>query len=78
LFICLFFWRGARPWLRALLVGYALAMAFTLVYSGEHYFFDIVTGWLYAVAVILAAPALGRLRALIVQVNQARLPAQSG
>jgi len=63
LFICLFFWRGARPWLRAILVLYVLAMAFTLVYGGEHYVFDIVVGWLYAVAVVAGARVLERARA---------------
>jgi membrane-associated phospholipid phosphatase len=69
LFICLFFWRGARAWLRAAMVVYVLAMAFTLVYSGEHYVFDIVVGWLYAVAVIAGAAVLSRVRA------RARTPA---
>jgi membrane-associated phospholipid phosphatase len=63
LFICLFFWRGARPWLRAVLVLYVLAMAFTLVYSGEHYVFDVVVGWFYAVVVIAGAALLARVRA---------------
>jgi membrane-associated phospholipid phosphatase len=63
LFICLFFWRGARAWLRAVLVVYVLAMAFTLVYSGEHYVFDVVVGWFYAVLVIAGAFVIARLRA---------------
>ena len=63
LFICLFFWRGARPWLRVLMVVYVLAMALTLIYSGEHYVFDVVVGWLYAVAVIAGASAFERVRA---------------
>jgi PAP2 superfamily len=62
LFICLFFWRGARPWLRAVLALYVMAMAFTLVYSGEHYVFDVVAGWACAVGVVGAAAALSRLR----------------
>jgi membrane-associated phospholipid phosphatase len=62
LFICLFFWRGARPWLRAVMAFYVLAMAFTLVYSGEHYVFDVVVGWLYAVAVVVGAAALEQMR----------------
>jgi len=62
LFICLFFWRGARMWLRAVLVIYVLAMAFTLIYGGEHYVFDIVVGWLYAIAVTAAVPVARRLR----------------
>jgi membrane-associated phospholipid phosphatase len=61
--VCLFFWKSARPWARALLVLYVLAMAFTLVYSGEHYVFDIVTGWLYAAAVVTGAGFIRRRRA---------------
>jgi PAP2 superfamily protein len=63
MFICLFFWRGARAWVRAVLVVYVLAMAFTLVYSGEHYVFDIVVGWAYAVAVSTGVPVLRRVYA---------------
>jgi PAP2 superfamily len=63
LFICMFFWRGARPWLRALMVLYVAAMAFTLVYSGEHYVFDIVVGWAYAVFVVVAARVIAAARA---------------
>jgi membrane-associated phospholipid phosphatase len=62
LFICLFFWRGARPWLRAVMAFYVLAMAFTLVYGGEHYVFDVVVGWFYAIAVVAGAGALERVR----------------
>jgi membrane-associated phospholipid phosphatase len=63
LFICLFFWRGARAWLRVLLVAYVLAMAITLVYSGEHYVFDVVVGWAYAIAVVTGAALVRRRRA---------------
>jgi membrane-associated phospholipid phosphatase len=58
----LFFWRRARgrPWLRVLLVAYPLAMAFTLVYAGEHYVFDVLLGWIYAVAVYGAVTAIER------------------
>ncbi|HVI35505.1 MAG TPA: phosphatase PAP2 family protein [Gaiellales bacterium] len=61
----LLFWRGARgrPWLRVLLVAYPLAMAFTLVYAGEHYVFDVLLGWIYAVAVYGAVTAAERARA---------------
>jgi membrane-associated phospholipid phosphatase len=52
LFVASFFWRGARWWLRVVLVLFVLGMAFTLVYSGEHYFFDVVVGWLYTVVVV--------------------------
>jgi hypothetical protein len=60
--VCLFFWKTARPWARALLVFYVLAMAFTLVYAGEHYVFDIFTGWLYAAVVVVVINYLGRRR----------------
>jgi len=63
LLICLFFWRAAQPWLRVLMASYVLAMAVTLVYSGEHYVFDVVVGWIYAVAVMAGAGAFERLRA---------------
>ena len=45
-----FFWRSGR-FIRVLGVGYVLAMAWTLVYGGEHYVFDVLLGWIYAVAV---------------------------
>lgn len=51
--ILLFFWGSIGRW-RYLLALYPLAMAFTLVYSGEHYVFDILLGWLYAVVVYVA------------------------
>jgi membrane-associated phospholipid phosphatase len=35
-------------------------MAFTLVYSGEHYVFDILLGWLYTVTTLAVAMALMR------------------
>ena len=53
LLIALFLWTAASATRRALLVGYAVSMAFTLVYTGEHYVVDVVVGW------ILAAVAAG-------------------
>ena len=53
----LFFWKTAGRW-RPLLVVYPLAMAFTLVYTGEHYVIDILLGWLYAAAVVYAGNRL--------------------
>ncbi|MBW8805631.1 MAG: inositol phosphorylceramide synthase [Catenulisporales bacterium] len=46
--LLLFFWPVANKWIRALLVAYPLAMATTLVYSGEHFVVDILAGWTYA------------------------------
>ena len=56
--ICLFFWGRARPWLRVLLVGYVVAMASTLVYTGEHFVFDILLGWTYAVVTFVVGSYL--------------------
>ena len=52
--IAAFLWtRVSRKW-RPLLVAYVLVMAFTLVYTAEHYVVDILLGWLLAAAVLLA------------------------
>jgi PAP2 superfamily len=55
--LLVFFWPIAGKW-RALLVGYALAMAFTLVYSADHFVFDILLGWTYVIVVVLAVRAI--------------------
>ena len=61
--VMLFLWGLARPWQRVLLVAYPLAMGFTLVYAGEHYVFDVVLGWVYAVGVYAAVLLFERVRA---------------
>ena len=49
-----FLWhRIDRRW-RPLLVAYVLIMAFTLVYTAEHYVIDILLGWAFAAVVIYA------------------------
>ena len=45
--LMLLFWSRAGRW-RILLVGYALAMSFTLVYTADHFVFDILLGWTYS------------------------------
>ena len=53
--LCCFFWRqGPSP--ASLGIGYVLAMAWTLVYGGEHYVFDVLLGWIYAVSRLLRRP----------------------
>jgi hypothetical protein len=47
-------WGRLRPALRPLVALYPLAMGFTLMATGEHYFFDVLLGWLYAGAVMVA------------------------
>jgi len=56
--ICLFFWGRANRWFRALLVAYVLAMAFTLVYTGEHFVIDEFVGWTYAIVVFVVGSRL--------------------
>lgn len=54
LLIALFLWRYARPWARPLLVLYPPAMAFSLVYTAEHFAIDVLAGWVYATVSYLA------------------------
>jgi len=50
LLLLLLFWGVASTRWRAVLVAYAAAMAFVLVYFAEHYVFDLLAGYVYAVA----------------------------
>lgn len=52
--VALFLWPRVRPPLRFLLPLYPLAMGLALMATGEHYFFDVLLGWLYAAAVMAA------------------------
>ena len=54
--LLVFFWSVAGRW-RALLVAYTLAMAFTLVYTADHFVFDVLLGWAYVVVAMLAVHA---------------------
>jgi hypothetical protein len=58
LLIAVTLWPLAPRRLRPLVALYPLAMGFTLVYTGEHYVFDVVLGWIYTVAAVLAGRAL--------------------
>ena len=50
--VAMFLWpRVRRPW-RYLLALYPLAMGLALMATAEHYFFDVLLGWLYAGAVM--------------------------
>jgi hypothetical protein len=60
--LALFFWSRARWWLRAVLVTYVLAMAVTLVYTGEHYVIDELLGWAYAAISVAGVRAFWRAR----------------
>jgi membrane-associated phospholipid phosphatase len=61
LLVGLFLWPAVTVAWRAVLLGYALLMALTLVYTGEHYVADVVAGWSVAV-VAVAVAAAARLR----------------
>lgn len=51
LLAALFLWRRVtRKW-RPFLAAYVVIMAFTLVYSAEHYVIDLLLGWALAIAV---------------------------
>jgi hypothetical protein len=54
LLISLYLWRFAPRWGRVLLALYPWAMAFALVYTSEHYFVDILLGWVYCLIGYLA------------------------
>jgi len=58
-----FIWTRVRPGWRPLLVAYPLIMAFTLVYTAEHYVVDVLLGWVLAAVVIAATRYLNTRRA---------------
>jgi hypothetical protein len=57
--VALFSWPLATALWRAALVGYVLAMALALVYTGEHYVVDVVAGWLTAGVGVAVGVAVG-------------------
>ena len=58
LLVVLILWRRVGGWARVLLAGYVWAMAFALVYTAEHYFVDILLGWIYALVAFWAVNRL--------------------
>ncbi len=71
-----FFWPAGR-WVRAGLAAYALAMAFTLIYSGEHFFADVLAGWVL-VAVAFALVAAGARAGALAARQVVRSPPSTG
>jgi hypothetical protein len=55
--LVLFFWKSVGRW-RWLLALYPLAMAFALVYTGEHFVIDVLLGWTYATVVFVVGNRL--------------------
>jgi membrane-associated phospholipid phosphatase len=49
--VAAFLWTRVRRGWRPVLVAYVLVMAFTLVYTAEHYVIDILLGWVLAAIV---------------------------
>ena len=56
--LTMFFWPRLGNWGRATLVTYTLAMALTLVISGEHYAVDVLGGWAVAAITVLSMEAV--------------------
>ena len=73
LMVCVFLWGVVWKPLRPLLVLFPLAMAFALVYSGEHYLIDVFAGW----AMVALALTIGwRLRMRTAWSSPFRWPAR--
>jgi membrane-associated phospholipid phosphatase len=68
LLIALYLWRLVPRWARVPLALYPLAMAFALIYTGEHYAVDVLAGWVYAAVTFVSVNAFFAWRA-------ARVPA---
>ncbi|UXA20559.1 phosphatase PAP2 family protein [Mycobacterium sp. SMC-4] len=60
--IAAFLWHRVHRGWRPVLVAYVLIMAFTLVYTAEHYVVDIMLGWAFAGTALLALHRYDRWR----------------
>jgi hypothetical protein len=58
----IFMWNRLNKWWRPFLVAYPIFMAFTLVFTGEHFFADVLAGWLAAAIVCIVANRIERWR----------------
>jgi PAP2 superfamily len=72
--IAAFLWNRVNRGWRPVLVSYVLVMAFTLVYTAEHYVVDILLGWALAAVVLAVASRLGARR---LESGQELLPGSS-
>ena len=70
LLIALYLWRLVPRWARVLLALYPPAMAFALVYAGEHYVVDCVAGWAYAAAAFVTVNLVFEWRAQRAEVGE--------
>ena len=60
--LLLFFWPIASTRWRIVLVAYALAMPLTLVYTADHFVFDVLLGWTYVLVGVAIVRWLERRR----------------
>ncbi len=60
--IAAFLWRRVHRGWKPVLVAYVLIMAFTLVYTAEHYVIDILLGWVFAVVLMVGLHRFDRWR----------------
>lgn len=58
----IFMWNRLNKWWRPFLVAYPIFMAFTLVFAAEHFFADVLAGWLAAAIVCALANWIERWR----------------
>ncbi len=58
LLVAITIWPQKRKWLAPIVALYPLAMAASLVYTGEHYFSDILLGWMYTLGTVFAGRAI--------------------
>jgi hypothetical protein len=75
--VAMFLWGRVRSWLRPLVALYPLAMGLTLIATGEHYFFDVLLGWLYAGGVMVGLSWVEQRRTRRSETG-AQEPAQAG
>ena len=54
LLVTWFLWTRVKKHWRPLLAAYPVAMLVSLVYGGEHYVVDVLVGWAYFVAIVVA------------------------
>lgn len=68
-------WPIVPRWARVLLAIYPPAMAFSLVYTGEHYVVDCIAGWVYALFAYGVVTAVAERRAARVKERSELEPA---
>ena len=78
LLLVLFLWRLVPRWTRPLLALYPPAMAFALVYAGEHFVVDCLAGWVYAAATFVVVERAFAWRADVTRSSSRSSPIERG